>query len=129
VFKWLKGRGEGASGPDFSSVDSREKAEALFRSGKLHKLFLMPPEFGGHDIAHNVVFVPAFAAELKVRTDQNVVIPLAQQGKVTRYQATPEYEGKSFIPTAINIVASEPESFTFRIAVWGKALDEQGAPA
>lgn len=125
MFEWFKGKRKSSSGPDFSDVDSKEKAVALFNNGELQKLLLMPPEFGGQDVAPNVVFVPAFAAELKASTDQNVVLPLAQQGKITRYSATPEYEGKSFIPCAINITASDPGSFAFKVAIWGKALNEQ----
>ena len=33
------------NGPDFSDVDSREKAEELFRQGVLGKAYLMPLEF------------------------------------------------------------------------------------
>jgi hypothetical protein len=126
MFGWFK---KSKSGPDFSGIDSREKAEALVQKGELKKLLLLPSEFGGEDVPPNVVYVPAFAVELKASTDQNVILPLAQEGKVTRYNATPEYEGKSFIPAAINIVASEPGSFTYRLAIWGKALSESNATA
>ncbi|WP_255209052.1 hypothetical protein [Paraburkholderia youngii] len=40
--------------------------------------------------------------------DRNIVAPLVQSGKVTRYKATPEYQGTSFIPIAIKVEASEP---------------------
>ena len=126
MFSWLKKKN---SGPDYSAIDSKEKAEALFRKGELQKLLLLPSEFGGEDIPPNVVFVPAFVVELKSSTDQNVIMPLAQEGKITRYSANPEYEGKSFVPAAINIVASEPESFTYKLAIWGKALSESQAKA
>ena len=126
MFGWFK---KSKSGPDFSGIDSREKAEALVQKGELKKLLLLPSEFGGEDVPPNVVYVPAFAVELKASTDQNVILPLAQEGKVTRYNATPEYEGKSFIPAAINIVASEPGSFTYRLAIWGKARSESNATA
>ena len=121
---WLKKKN---AGPDFSGIDSKEKAEALFQKGELQKLLLLPSEFGGEDVPPNVVFVPAFAVELKASTDQNVVLPLAQEGRITRYSATPEYEGKSFVPAAINIVVSEPESFTYKLAIWGKAVAESQA--
>jgi len=126
MFEWLKEKKKGA-GPDFSSIDSKEKAEALFKSGQLQKLLLMPSKFGGEDVPPNVVFAPAFAVELKARTDQNVILPLAEEGKITRYSATPEYEGNSFIPCAIKIEASQPGSFTFTVAIWGKALNERSS--
>ena len=126
MFGWFKKK---EVGPDFSSVDSREKAEALVQKGVLKKLLLLPSEFGGEDVPPNVVYVPEFAVELKASTDHNVVLPLAREGKVTRYNATPEYQGKSFIPSAINIVANEPGSFTYRLAIWGKPLSESNATA
>lgn len=126
MFEWFK---KNKSGPDFSGIDSREKAEALIQKGELQKLLLLPSEFGGQDVPPNVVYVPAFAVELKASTDQNVILPLAQEGKITRYSATPEYVVKSFIPAAINIVASEPGAFTYRVAIWGKALNQPNATA
>lgn len=92
MFGWLKKKN---TGPDYSGVDSRDKAEALVQKGELQKLLLIPSEFGGEDVPPNVVYVPAFAVELKVSTDQDVILPLAQEGKVTRYNAAPEYEGKA----------------------------------
>ncbi|MFI0472207.1 hypothetical protein ACGLWX_05715 [Halomonas sp. HMF6819] len=126
MFGWFK---KNTKGPDYSGVDSREKAEALVQKGELQKLLLLPAEFGGEDVPPNVVYVPAFAVELKANTDQNIILPLAQEDTITRYNAAPEYEGKSFIPAAINIEASEPGSFTYRVAIWGKALDESSKTA
>ena len=126
MFGWLKKKN---TGPDYSGVDSKEKAEELFQKGELQKLLLLPSEFGGEDVPPNVVFVPAFVVELKASTDQNIIMPLAQEGKITRYSATPEYEGKSFIPAVINIVASEPGAFTYKLAIWGKAVAESQANA
>jgi hypothetical protein len=47
MFGWFKRKPSPPQGADFSEIDSREKAEALFRRGNLEKLFLMPLEFGG----------------------------------------------------------------------------------
>jgi hypothetical protein len=108
------------AGPDFSGVDSREKAETLCRSGVLTKLLLLPQRFGGQDLAQNVVYVPGWAADLKSSTDDGVIAALVADGKITRYAATPEYEGRSFVPIAIHITASEPGSFSQTIAIWGR---------
>jgi hypothetical protein len=35
---------------------------------------------------------------------------------------SPEYQGKSFIPIAIKIVASDPGEFSTTINIWGEAL-------
>jgi hypothetical protein len=98
------------------------KAEELFRRGKLEKVFMMPQEFGGEDNPLNTLFVPIGIADIKSGIDNNVVKPLAAEGKVTKYTATPEYQGKSFIPIAIKIVASEPADFRTTINIWGEAL-------
>ena len=127
MFDWFNGKDSAASGgPDFSSVDSLQKPIELCKVGTLKKLLLMPAEFGGQDIPSNVVYVPEFVVEQKERIDANIVNELASTGKVTRYQASPVYEGKSFIPSAINVVASDPGSFTATVAIWGKALIESG---
>ena len=110
------------NGPDFSDIDSREKAEELFRRGELEKLFLMPLEFGGTDNPLNTLYAPSWAVEQKARIDTNVIGPLAEEGKITQYKAMPDYQGKSFIPIAIRIEASDPGKFSATINIWGDAL-------
>jgi hypothetical protein len=66
--------------------------------------------------------VPPGIAAIKASTDLNVVGKLAAEGKVTRYNASPKYSGKSFIPISIEITASDPGSFTFNLAIWGEGL-------
>jgi hypothetical protein len=114
--------GGGGSGPDFSHVDSREKAERLVGRGELARLHLVPPEFGGTDDARNLVYVPPFVVELKQRTDANVIAPLVREGRVRRYTATPQYEGASFVPASIEIRASDPGEFETSLPIWGPAL-------
>lgn len=125
MFEWLKRIGAPKVGPDYRHVDSREKAEQLCKSGELKKLLLLPAEFGGDDIPVNVVYVPKFAAEIKERIDENTIMPLAQEGKVRRYAAIPEYEGKSVVPSQIRISATEPGSFEAVVAVWGLAVQRE----
>jgi hypothetical protein len=120
LFNWFKKKPP--DGPDFSAIDSREKAEALFRRGQLEKLFLLPTEFGGQDVPQNYLFVPLGVAGVKAGIDRNIILPLVREGKVIDYKVTPEYQGKSFIPIAIKIIASEPGEFTTTINIWGEAL-------
>ena len=136
MFDWLKKKNQNKSekssaagdgvpngpGPDFSHVDSLAKAEELHRQGVLVRVFLMPLEYGGVDIGPNVLYVPSFAAEMKANIDHNIVKELAAQGKVTRYTATPGYQGDSFVPSSITVTASEPGSFSSVIKIWGEAL-------
>lgn len=94
--------------PDFSAIDSLEKAQALLSTGKLERMFLFPLEFGGQDIPRNVLYVPPGIAAIKQRID-SMIQDLVNQGQVTKYEAVPEYKGGSFIPNKIKISASHHE--------------------
>lgn len=106
-------------GPDFSHVD-REKAEELARQGVLAPLYMMPPRFGGEESFRNRLFVPPVAVALKDRCD-DMVEDLLRQEKVNGYQCTPEYQGTSFVPTAVTVIAKMDGKpvFTQRIQIWG----------
>lgn len=126
MLRWFK---KGApppprTGPDFSAVDSRDKGVELARAGELEKMFLLPPEFGGEDVPPNWVLVPAWVVAQKADIDNNVIRPLAAEGKVSSYRAAPSYQGNSFVPNAVTIEASNPGSFSVTIAIWGDALTE-----
>jgi len=110
------------SGPDYSGVDSREKALELYRRGELVKLLLVPQDFGGVDATVNVVYVPEFVIDVKAGIDMNVVMPMIQRGEIRRYVAEPRYEGASVVPVAIAIKATDPASFQTQIRIWGRAL-------
>jgi hypothetical protein len=126
LFNWFRKKSP-PDGPDFSAIDSREKAEALFRRGELEKLFLLPPEFGGQDVPQNYLFVPQWVVNQKSGIDRNIILPLVREGKVIDYRVTPEYQSSSFIPIAIHITASEPGEFTTTINIWGEALGRDGS--
>jgi hypothetical protein len=125
MFGFGKKKSARPTGPDFSEVDSQKKAIAMYRRGELEKLFLMPLEFGGQDIPNNVLYVPIGVAAAKARIDNGVIAELVRKGKVTEYTANAKYQGESFIPSAIEIVASDPGKFTTTIAIWGDALTEE----
>lgn len=120
-----KAPGPPAHGPDFSHVDSLEKALALVEAGELEVLYLMPPEFGGPEDPRNIVYVPVGIAEIKYSTDMNIIAPLVESGNVQHYAAAPEYRGRSFIPMAIKIEATDPGRFESEINIWGEALDRE----
>lgn len=121
---WFKRNKAPGSGPDFRKVDSLAKAEELAQTGQLQKLLLLPAEFGGEDIPPNWVLVPAWVVEKKSEIDNDIIRPLAEEGKISTYRATPQYQGKSFVPNAICIEASDPASFKVTISIWGVALEE-----
>lgn len=114
-----------AHGPDFSNVDTRDKALAMVQKGQLEPLYLMPPEFGGSEDLRNIVYVPIGIADIKRGTDLNIIAPLVQSGDIQNYSAVPEYRGRSFVPMAIKIEASDPKRFAIEINVWGEALDRE----
>lgn len=120
---WFGKKRDKPAGPDYSNIISLEAAQKLAERGELVPLLLLPEQFGGTGVQENIVYVPSFAAELKNSTDQNVVAPLANEGKITRYLAEPEYFGASFIPIAIKLTAWDPANFTYEMAIWGEALD------
>jgi hypothetical protein len=122
MFDWFKKQPPAPSGPDFSDINSKDRAEARSQAGDLEKLLLLPAEFGGTDDPRNIVYVPRGFVAIKANIDMNIIRPLVAESKVTRYEATPEYQGKSFVPIAIKIVASDPGSFTTNINIWGRAL-------
>jgi len=126
MFGWFKKKSKRGS-PDFSRIDSREKAEALLRRGDLEMLYLQPLELGGQDHPLNTLYVPVGTAAIKASTDSDVIVPLAEEGKITKYKAVPEYQGDSIIPIAITIIASDPGAFTMTINIWGDALDREKA--
>ena len=122
MFGWLKKKSPQPKGPDLSWIDSREKADELFLKGELEKLHLMPLELGGDDNPLNVLYVTVGLAGIKSGFDNNVVVPLAQNGKITKYKAVPEYQGNSVIPISIKITASDPGQVTLTLNIWGEAL-------
>jgi len=92
---------------DFSAVDSREKAQALYNQGKLERLFLFPLEFGGQEIPQNILYVPPGIAAIKQQID-SAIGDMVKQGLVSSYVAEPEYKGDSFIPSKITVKTSQP---------------------
>ena len=114
------------NGPDFSQVDSLEKALALVGEGVLEPLLLRPIEFGGSETQENCLYVPVGFAALKHSHDMNVIGPLVQKGLVRQYAARPSYEGKSFVPNSIFVRAHDPRDVSFTLAIWGSALTEEG---
>jgi hypothetical protein len=128
VLDWFKKKRSAITGPDYSEVDSREKVQRMADEGVLVKLHLLPPEFGGDDAPPNIVYVPPFVAELKRGMEANTIMPLAQDRKITRYAASPKYQGRSFVPNAIEVRATDPGSFEAVIRIWGEALNEGTRP-
>ena len=121
MFSWFNKSCSGLpiSGRDWSHVDSPEKAAALVEIGDLVALQLLPDAFGGDRNEHNLVYVPPCVVHIKQGIDANSVTPLVEEGQIQRYMALPRYEGKSLVPRAIEIHASDPADFRALVKIWG----------
>ena len=93
------------AGPDYSQVNTREKAQQLVEKGELVPVLLLPQMFGGDRRPENIVFVPQFVAKLKHDVDESTVKPMLMDRRVKRYEAKPIYSGTSLIPIALTIRA------------------------
>lgn len=104
---------------DFTEIDSKEKVAELAEKGILYPLYCMPLRFNGEESDRNRLFVPKAIVELKDRYD-DMVEDLLVQGKVNGYSCTPQYKGKSFVPSDITIVAKKDGEavFTETIHIW-----------
>jgi hypothetical protein len=116
MFDWFRKKPK--VGPDFSHITSRERAEEAASSGDLVPMLLMPVEFGGPEEGLNIVFVPLWVRQQKERIDMGTILPLGEDGKITKYSANPAYKGDSFIPSSITIRAHDPGEFTATIEIW-----------
>ena len=105
--------------PNFTEIDSNEKAIELANKGILEPLYLMPLRFNGEESAINRVFVPSFAVELKDRCD-DFIEKMVIEEKVQGYSCNPEYKGNSFIPSKIKVVVTNEgkEVFSQTIEIW-----------
>lgn len=102
---------------DFSEVDSNEKAYTLHKQGKLAKLYLMPLEFGGQDNQMNTLFATQAAVQQKAQFDAKIE-SLLEQGLNLSYSASPEYKGKSFVPSQLTIEVTGDRTLTETIDIW-----------
>ena len=105
---------------DYSHVTSRELALKLVAEGKLFKILLFPAEFGGEDVAANVVYVPVGIPELKDQIT-GTLVRFYKEGLIDNLKVRPEYKGDSFVPSKIHFKASHSEKkgvFEPTIDVW-----------
>lgn len=125
MFGFSKKRQSDSQKIDLAAIDSREKAEALVRSGALQKLLMRPTELGGDDHPGNTLFVPPAIVKQKADIDRDVIAPLIKAGKVKKYSVKPEYQGKSMVPIQLTITVSDPQTYKFPIVIWGSAVDRE----
>lgn len=106
--------------PDFAQVASLDQAQALAAKGQLAKLLIFPAEFGGEDVAMNVLYVPPRTVRQRTAHIQTLQA-WVQEGAVNSLDVRPEYKGTSFVPSRIHMNASHSESGeqrTLTLEVW-----------
>ncbi len=106
--------------PDFSDIDSIEKAVAMSNKNQLEPLHLMPLRFGGKETAANIVYVPIGVSDVKDSID-NIVEDLLINKRVSGYKCDIKYKGKSVIPSVIKIITTAhdgTEVFAPTIDIW-----------
>lgn len=114
-FKKLLGKKE-VEGIDFSAVKTNEMAKELCEKKELALLYIVPLRFGGEDESNNILYVPPEIVDLKQRYDSVAEKMLLESG--ARYVCTPEYKGKSFVPSALHIAVTGKTRFTQTIKIW-----------
>lgn len=106
--------------PDFAKVASLDQAKALEAKGQLAKLLMFPAEFGGEDVAMNVLYVPPRTVRQRTAHIQTLRAWI-QEGAVNSLDVRPEYRDTSFVPSRIHMNASHSESGeqrTLTLDVW-----------
>lgn len=65
---------------------------------------LFPAEFGGEEIAPNIVYVPPGIPEIKDQIT-GTLIRFYEGGLINKLSISPTYKGKSLVPATIGIKA------------------------
>jgi hypothetical protein len=105
---------------DYSSITSVQEALRLVDEGELVPVLLFPAEFGGPAFPENTVYVPADVSELKNQTTQ-VLARLVQRGHAVDLDVTPEYHGRSVVPSRIRLRAGhsgDAVAFHTTLEIW-----------
>ncbi|MBE9032677.1 hypothetical protein IQ266_23350 [filamentous cyanobacterium LEGE 11480] len=107
--------------PDFAEVDSIEKAIVLADQDILHKIFLLPLEFGGKDEPANSIYVPSGVPEVQAHII-NSLIDFLDKGLINKLKVGIDHKGDSKVPSRIRIRAWHTEKegggFYPNIDIW-----------
>ncbi|NHZ33939.1 suppressor of fused domain protein [Massilia rubra] len=106
--------------PDFAQVASLSQAKELEAKGQLARLLMFPAEFGGEDVAMNVVYVPPRTVRQRTAHIQ-ALRAWIEEGAVNNLDVRPEYKETSFVPSRIHMHASHSDSGeqrTLTLEVW-----------
>jgi hypothetical protein len=113
-------RAEATVAPDFSKIDSLDKARALEAQGVLVRILLFPAEFGGEETPQNVVYVPKKAAEAKALIT-GTLVRFVEEDLIDHLVVEPNYKGDSIVPSRLVMKASHSTKegrFNPTVVVW-----------
>jgi hypothetical protein len=77
----------------------------------------MPLDWGGEDVAVNIIYVPEFVVEQKAVID-GAIEDFLVAGLSINYSCAPEYKGNSFIPSRLVISYSGDRENSHTIEIW-----------
>ncbi|KJY84463.1 hypothetical protein TW84_22465 [Vibrio neptunius] len=106
--------------PDFSEVDTREKALELVQRGELFEVLLLPTELGGKNEPRNIVFVPEDISAAHEQNTQNV-LSLIKDKLINRLEVQPVYKENSFVPSQVKMIGRhsvEKRRFITVLNIW-----------
>ncbi|MBN3495447.1 hypothetical protein [Vibrio neptunius] len=106
--------------PDFSEVDTREKALELVQQGELFEVLLLPTELGGKNEPRNIVFVPEDISAAHEQNTQNV-LSLIKDKLINRLEVQPVYKKNSFVPSQVKMIGRhsvEKRRFITVLNIW-----------
>lgn len=105
----------------FSEVRTRKQADGLVDMGSLVKIYLLPTDLGGDDVADNIGYVTPDAAERHAAATARVR-RLFRAHRIDTVEVLPEYRRDSLVPARIRVRASlghgGGEPFEAVIEVW-----------
>jgi hypothetical protein len=91
--------------PSHSDIENAKRALAKLRAlGEVEEVLLLPAILGGERNVQNIVYLPPSAAAEKAIIDAEIAEQV-RRGEIVDYDATPEYEGITFIPRRLRIRA------------------------
>lgn len=105
--------------PDFSYIDSMNKAREEYEKGNLERIYLIAPKFGGSENEDNTVYVPLGIKQVKEGYD-NTIAHLIKIGYKMSYNCKLEYKNGSVIPSKIYMITKKngEEEITNTTNIW-----------
>lgn len=89
--------------PDFSYVNSIEKAKEECDKGILDRVLLIPTTFGGTEDESNMIYVPK-AFKINKEGYDRIISQVAKRENANTYECIPEYKNGSVVPFKVTMI-------------------------